>query len=79
VPAPRRRPHAVSLPAPAPAENPSPIRWSTDPDTLARVAERLRASFPWHDRPADPSESPPDVRSLAGGVPGPDILVKERK
>jgi anti-sigma regulatory factor (Ser/Thr protein kinase) len=44
TPMPRREPRTV--PVSAPVTSPSVIEWSTAPDVLARVAERLRAKFP---------------------------------
>jgi anti-sigma regulatory factor (Ser/Thr protein kinase) len=65
TPMPRREPKAV--PTPAAVTAPSVIEWSTNPEVLARVAERLRALYPWHDHPTEPTDD--DALTLAGSAP----------
>jgi anti-sigma regulatory factor (Ser/Thr protein kinase) len=68
TPMPRREPKAV--PAPASVTSPSVIEWSTNPEVLARVAERLRALYPWHPHPTEPTDD--DAPTLAGSATGTD-------
>jgi hypothetical protein len=56
--------------ASAPATSQPVIEWSTAPDVLARVAERLRAKFSWHERPTDDTDD--DALTFAGSATGPD-------
>jgi anti-sigma regulatory factor (Ser/Thr protein kinase) len=77
TPMPRREPHAVTYSPPAPVAPRSMVipgfphvaEWSTDPEVLARVAERLRAKFPWHERPTDRTDD--DALTFAGSATGP--------
>jgi anti-sigma regulatory factor (Ser/Thr protein kinase) len=52
APLPTRGPQAVPDEQGAPGVS----RWSTDPVVLARVAARLRAKWPWHEPPSEPSD-----------------------
>jgi anti-sigma regulatory factor (Ser/Thr protein kinase) len=64
---PRRTPQAVTPPTPAPAL--PAFRFSTEPEVLARVADRLRALYPWHEPPADQ----PAARTLTVSASRPDF------
>jgi len=49
APMPKRTPRPVA--APASVTTPPVIRYSTEPEVVARVADRLRALYPWHEGP----------------------------
>jgi anti-sigma regulatory factor (Ser/Thr protein kinase) len=49
VPMPKRTPTEIA--ETMPVTYPSAIHFSTEPEVLARVADRLRALDPWHERP----------------------------
>jgi hypothetical protein len=76
TPMPTREPKAVPELAPVTSRPvvlpgfPHVAEWSTDPEVLARVAKRLRAKFPWHERPTEPTDD--DALTFAGSATGPD-------